>query len=87
MKSYEDDNPIMEALAAVEGGNEPCQEANRRAVMRVQGATWPQEYKARLYLKTRIHMVMRLKNCSLDEAVRYVKQKNNLRRNEGYGEV
>lgn len=45
-------------------------------VLQVQGAARSQESRARLFLKTRLHMVMRLRNCSFVEAYRFVKQQS-----------
>ena len=43
--------------------------------LHLQCANRSPEFMARLYLRTRLHLVMKLKGCTLEEALRYVEQR------------
>lgn len=54
--------------------------SHNEAALQMQGEPRSPGYKARLYLKTRIHMVMQLRNCTFGEALRYVEEHKIARR-------
>jgi len=54
-------------------------------VLQVQGAARSEESRVRLFLKTRLHMIMRLRKCSFAEAYRFLKQQGSLEEEKDNG--
>ena len=50
------------------------------SAMQMYGVVRSPEFKACLYLRTRVKMVMRLRGCSYEEALRYVEERNGQRK-------
>lgn len=54
--------------------DDPSFDVPRVPALQPQYGTRSPEYRARLYLKTRLHMLMQLKGCTLEEALRHIEQ-------------
>lgn len=55
-------------------------ESHNEAALQMQGEPRSAEFKEELYMYMRIAMIMQLKNCTHEEALRYVEQHNIVRR-------
>lgn len=55
-------------------GDDPSFDVPRVPALQLQCGARSPEYKARLYLKMRLHMLMQLKGCTLEEALRHIEQ-------------
>ena len=57
------------------GGDEPGFGTRRGAALQMRGVVRSRECKDELYRQARVRMVMRLRGCTREEALRYVEER------------